>query len=66
VLLDDKNALVGGGRGDRAVEQAKTVGISRGEPMNAKLASSAPCTEDILKANESCGGAPSLETEYYV
>jgi hypothetical protein len=34
--------------------------------MNSKLASSAPCTEDILKANESCGGAPSLETEYYV
>jgi hypothetical protein len=52
--------------GRRAVEQAKSVGTTRGEPMNSKLVFSAPSTEDILIANESCGGAPSLETEYYV
>jgi hypothetical protein len=34
--------------------------------MNSKLVFSALCTEDILIAKESCGGAPSLETEYYV
>jgi NAD(P)-dependent dehydrogenase (short-subunit alcohol dehydrogenase family) len=38
----------GGGRGDRAVEQAKSVGTRRGEPMNSKLVFSACCTEDIL------------------
>jgi hypothetical protein len=34
--------------------------------MNSKRVFSALSTEDILIANESCGGAPSLETEYYV
>jgi hypothetical protein len=34
--------------------------------MNSKLVSTACCAEDTLIANESCGGAPSLETEYYV
>jgi hypothetical protein len=34
--------------------------------MNSKLVFSALCTEDILIANESCGGAPSLETECHV
>jgi hypothetical protein len=56
----------GAGRGDRAVEQAKSVGTTRGEPMNSKLVFSALSTEDILIANESCCGAPSLETENYV
>jgi hypothetical protein len=34
--------------------------------MNSKLVFSALSTEDIPIANESCGGAPSLVTEYYV
>jgi hypothetical protein len=34
--------------------------------MNSKLLFSALSTEDILIANESRGGAPSLETECHV
>ena len=34
--------------------------------MSWKLVSDACCTEDILKANESCGWAPRLEGEFYV
>jgi len=34
--------------------------------MSSKLVFGALRTEDILMANESCGGTPSLETEYYV
>jgi hypothetical protein len=34
--------------------------------MNSKLVFSALSTEVTLIANESCGGAPSLESEYYV
>ena len=34
--------------------------------MNLKILLDVLCTEDILIANESCGWAPSLETEFYV
>jgi hypothetical protein len=53
-------------RRSRRLEQVKTVGMRRGEPMYSKLVYSAHCTEDILIANESCGWAPSLEVEFYV
>ena len=53
-------------RRSRRLRQAKMEGTRRGEPMNSKLVFSALCTEDILIANEPCGGALSLEVEFYV